>query len=755
MFGFVAGAPAFLWAGIAALSVPVIIHMLQSPTAKVIDFPCIRFLKACQKQATRRARLKNIILMLMRMALIFLIAWGLSRPSKQRTGSETAPDAPVSMVLVLDNSYSMGYVDRGQSRFERARQAAVDLLGTLRSGDEVAVVLMNETAEPVIRDFVTDHERVKTAIRSAQLSVLGTNVDPALREAIRLANKGGSAVAAATKDKRLDAEAAAALAADEAKREKYRRREIYLLTDLQAESWEPVLKSNFLKTVDTKASVFVVSFGRKATPNCFIESVTAGGGGADECSLTAQVRAVGAGSPGNVATLSVNERNVAQETFAVRPGAPTSVTLTARLGEPGVYRCAISLQEDGLAIDDRHCFTVEVGERSKVLVVDGDPSAIPSLGETFFLGNALNPGGMAGIDGPPPIDARIAGVAELPAVKLDDFRTVVLCNVPLLDGGDLVRLESFLREGGSVLVFLGGKVDAAQVNQWKFMPISLTGPVGDPSKKVSFGFGEVRGDHPLYKEPIDVRSARFFQCYATDRGTLRDGAVVLASFANNQPALVEGRFGKGKVLLFTSTCDIEWSNFPLRRGFLPWVHQLLRYLANQDTRLTSFRLRDSVKFQALAAHYKERISVADPSGKRVLLPPPQLKGGYAEAVYADTALPGMYQVIADKAFSNSGGFGVNLDVKESLIDPAEPEKLVAAAPPGMLAFVDGQRGDVAKKIEETKETDNLWPLLFKLALLMLLVESLFGNLISRAKRPGGARFPLFEVLRQRNPGVAQ
>ena len=82
MFGFVPAAPVFLW-GLTALSVPVLIHLMHSPRARQIDFPSVRFLLACQRKATRRSRLKNIILLLLRMAILALLAWGLSQPYRE------------------------------------------------------------------------------------------------------------------------------------------------------------------------------------------------------------------------------------------------------------------------------------------------------------------------------------------------------------------------------------------------------------------------------------------------------------------------------------------------------------------------------------------------------------------------------------------------------------------------------------------------------------------------------------------------
>ncbi|MFW6162134.1 MAG: BatA domain-containing protein [Planctomycetota bacterium] len=741
--------PAFL-GGLAALSVPVVIHMLQSPRARQIDFPSVRFLKMVQKKATRRTRLKNLILMLLRMLLIAFICLGMAKPWEESEATNALPDAPVSMVLVLDNSYSMGYRDKGRSRFDQARQAAIDLVDMLKPGDEVAVLLVNEKVEPYIREFTTDLDRVKKALREAELSVVGTNLDPALREALRLARQAGSAAANAQPTTKIDAETAQAL--EEA--EQRRRKEIHVLTDLQASGWDAVLKSGFLKNAATDARVFITSFGRKGSPNAYLESATVQATGTGQATVTARVRASGAGSPGNIITLSLNGRNVAQETFAVRPGKPASVPMVARFGESGTFQCILSLQEDGLAIDDRYYFTVDVGERAEVLVVDGDPSTVPHLSETFYLRSALNPGGVYGTGGPSAIDARVTTPADLPAQSLDDLRCVILANVGPLGGDSLLKLEDYLRKGGSVWVFLGDNAVPENYNQWTFLPIHLAQPVGDASKEKSFGFGTQRGDHPLFKRGLDLRSARFFVAWGTARRTLAEGANVLLEFDNGQPALVEGSFGQGRVLLFTSTCDLAWNNFPLRRAFLPWVHQVVYYLSNQETTAEAYRLGEPVTFQALSSEYKEVIRVTDPSGRGTTLRP-RVEGGYATAEFTATDLPGMYGVQAAPAFSHSGGFGVNLDVSESVLDMAREAEIAEAAPAGMVTFVEGPKRSVVEEVKKTREGKEWWPLLFKLALLVFVLESLFGNLISRAKRPEGARVPLFEVLRQRQPGIVQ
>ncbi len=352
------------------------------------------------------------------------------------------------------------------------------------------------------------------------------------------------------------------------------------------------------------------------------------------------------------------------------------------------------------------------------------------------------------------MDARVIPAADLPGTKLDRFSCVVLCNVGHLDGSDLLKIENFLRKGGGVLIFLGNKVNAEHYNKWTFLPVSLTEPMGDPTKERSFGIGKTQEGHNIFPRDIDLRSARFFLAFGCDSRTLRDGGTVLASFTNGQPAVVEGKFDKGKILLVTSTCDIEWNNLPLRRAFLPWLYRTIYYLSGRETKGKAFRLNEEVVFQALAAQYRKTITVKDPEGIETVLRP-RVRAGYAEAEYAGTSLPGLYEVDADSAFTNSGGFAVNVDTAESMIDLASAEEIAAASPTGVVEFVESPQRGVVEQVARAREGKRLWPFLFKLAALVFVLESAVANFMSRTRGDGESKAPLFDMLRQRTPGIVQ
>ena len=113
------------------------------------------------------------------------------------------------------------------------------------------------------------------------------------------------------------------------------------------------------------------------------------------------------------------------------------------------------------------------------------------------------------------------------------------------------------------------------------LPAALQAPV-DRTRGDAARIGALEYGHPVF-EPFraprsgDFAAARIYGYRA--RGTVADGAQVLARFDAGAPALLERRTGTGRVLLWTSTLDLAWSDFPLKPVFLPFVHRAVRHLS--------------------------------------------------------------------------------------------------------------------------------------------------------------------------------
>lgn len=150
--------PIFLLAALAA-AIPVVLHMINRQRAKQLPFSTLRFLKISVQKTRRRKRIHDVFLMVVRAAVLLLIALGLSRPTLTHLSSLLG-GANSAIAIILDNSASMGVIDQGKPRFETALEAAHQILNQSADGDQVAVFLTGGRTFPEDGKLDRTHEAV-------------------------------------------------------------------------------------------------------------------------------------------------------------------------------------------------------------------------------------------------------------------------------------------------------------------------------------------------------------------------------------------------------------------------------------------------------------------------------------------------------------------------------------------------------------------------------------------------------------------
>src|SRR2546425_977542 len=166
--------------GLLSAAIPLIIHLSRSRRTKKMRFSTTRFFTEQFLRSYRMSRVKELLLLLCRMALFALLAMALARPLVMPKGAPAlAGSGPRTVVVVLDNSASMGLVEDGKPLFERAQGAAVTVLDNLAAGDTVAVVLAGRRAEGpevLFPDPTDQRDEVKRAVGQLRATTLGTDL---------------------------------------------------------------------------------------------------------------------------------------------------------------------------------------------------------------------------------------------------------------------------------------------------------------------------------------------------------------------------------------------------------------------------------------------------------------------------------------------------------------------------------------------------------------------------------------------------
>src|SRR3954468_6786634 len=168
--------PLFL-AGLGAIAIPVLIHLIQREKKRVIEFPSLMFVRRIPYQSVRRRRIRHWALLLLRAAAIALIVAAFARPFlRQGAAAAAAGGGARELVILLEQAASLGYVDH----WTRAKDAARTVVRGLGADDRATLVLFNKNAEENMR-ATSDRTRLEGAINAAKVGSGATRFGPALK----------------------------------------------------------------------------------------------------------------------------------------------------------------------------------------------------------------------------------------------------------------------------------------------------------------------------------------------------------------------------------------------------------------------------------------------------------------------------------------------------------------------------------------------------------------------------------------------
>ena len=227
----------------------------------------------------------------------------------------------------------------------------------------------------------------------------------------------------------------------------------------------------------------------------------------------------------------------------------------------------------------------------------------------------------------------------------------------------------------------------------------------------------------------EMKSISFNSLYSVEPREESDFSTPII-FENKFPALTESKIGKGKVILFVSSIDRDWNNFPIQPTFLPWVQRWVKYSARGLDSLVQKELLVGDPFYWKKQLKNSKNYITSPRGKVVLL---SSKGDKIE--FKDTYRPGIYLLYRGPLTSSPkeetathsqiphgarpvGSFTVNIDPKESLSVKISNEEIKDLLPEANITFSDGYQEREANKSGEGVPMSS--PFIFLVGSMLLL-----------------------------------
>ncbi len=668
-------------AAVAAVGVPLVVHLLFRKRYQVVTWAAMRFLLVAERRHKRRIdqwlllALRTAALALFLLAMIATTAWAerLWQAIKPGTAETVANVPRTHHVLVLDASLSMtAKTEDGPTRFERAVAQAENLVRSGNPGDGYTVLVMAGTAQPVVPGPSNDPEKVVAELRKVKPTHGTADHAAALAFVADILTKSPRA---------------------------YPRRQLTFFTDMQraswanaiprpenstAEVWQRILSRSDVAVVDTaRADVdnLAVAELSLSEPMPLVDqpvsvTVTVANLGRAERKNVRVDLLLGRPSGGTDSLVSVGQKPI----DVIPPGGRGSVKfdLSGPTGfrDRGIHVLQAKLVEgdDLLTADDSRALAVEVRDGLHALLVDGKADPNPDRRAAYYLDRAFFPPGTKPTATPARPRTVSPGEFLDPAVcDLAGVDCVFFCDVPNPTPDMAAKLDAVLRRGGTVVIGLGPNAAAsrAQYNAVLYrdgngvLPgalgevVTATGP-DDP------GF-RLHADDDEYRKPplVPFNDDRFraglisvpFRTYMKLDAPPDGRARRIMTFARTggpapdpkagprakpDPALVEWTRHRGRVYVYTSTFNEDWNDWPRPPTYLPFWNEFLKYsVANPDRH--TLRVGEAVEefFPASAAGLTAGLSGPDGLSANILL---ALQDEAGVARFNTTAVSGLYRM---------------------------------------------------------------------------------------------------------------
>jgi hypothetical protein len=178
------GAPAMLLA-LFGVAIPIAIHLINRRRAQRVRFPALEFLLKSNLKLARRLKVKQVLLLAMRISIFLLIPLAMARPALDCSGTGETPDGrlPTSVLLLIDDSSSMSAPRGSGTAYQDAIEDATRVVRSLRSWDQVALVFVGDTSVAAVPAFTDDRSRVLRALEEHAPRFGGGTLRDALAEA--------------------------------------------------------------------------------------------------------------------------------------------------------------------------------------------------------------------------------------------------------------------------------------------------------------------------------------------------------------------------------------------------------------------------------------------------------------------------------------------------------------------------------------------------------------------------------------------
>ena len=731
MIALVFDAPERLWWSFVLL-IPLGIHLWRRRHFQPKPWAAMQFVLQAWQEESQKAKFQNLLLMLLRVAVLALFLFAISAPStgvrRPTVGDESSG---THHIVIVDSTYSMATIDQqsGKSALEEAKQKAIDYVRELPNGDVVSVLTIGEFEQWIVEIPGNDFQQVAAAINEITVQSAGGNIQDVLDLSAGLTKR-------------------------------YREQDPNLLnthlvvfTDMERNVWGTLAGSEELMA-SSRASLS--DLGTLNVVDCRVEpmanSAITGlaikydqGAFASDVTVVAELACYYHQSRSTVGvSWFLDDQFVLRAETEIGAGETASVELPLKNLDTGSHHVEARLDDDSLALDNSRWIAFDSPARFRVLCVNGAEDASEAVSLAF-----------APTDLPDwPVFTLTINEVEFEQYHLEDYDVIALCELDVISAFNARRLRSFVNQGGTLIVAPGKALDLESYNlfygnsqnglkagvRWgNFTANESIKDTGAAIHVTEHDIGLLFRSHPNN----GISALPVYKYIEMEVAEDQISETVL-ELSNGVPLLICSPIGKGHILTFSTSVAIEtdeqrWSDLGAWPSFLPLIHESMRYFVEQRIRTANVNIGEFPERRVSMKHGPVAISVQGPDGETQEYSMEFSRDPDSEQVYAywwhtEFNKPGVYYVnyrSAGQVLDSSLVVG-NLAVTES-----DHDLLEIGAIDDLISGVEDSLGD--SELAWSSDQRGLFREMLCLTLLLMTLETFWLTRKHSGNLRGGRR----------------
>jgi len=675
--------PLYLFGAFFSL-IPLIIHILYKRKIKVVPFSSLQYIKTAHSQNSKKFKLKEWLLLLIRTLIILFLILAAAKPTIQ-TQKKGLPmgqnNKNKRIIIILDNSLSMGYTQNSRSLFDIAQDKASQLIENFyQKGDLVSIIPSASLDHYVYRELYTK-EKITKKIKSLSLTYGESQILKSLR---LIQNHLNTAIQLNTT--------------------------VYIISDFQ--------NSNFSNKLNLSSkpnyNLVLLDIGPKETFNTYVKKLSIPSlfyGLHNTIPIHCTVKNTGTLKGSIINSVFLNNKKIGQQNFTLASYEKKDMSFESKIEKSGMLLGHIVLQGDKLKYDNGYYFVDKIPESLHILIVDDFQRA-------DFLKSVFN-----SVQYNKTLHYKIITSDNLS--ELSKYDILIFNSFKKIDSNQSSLIKQFLNSNKPVFFFLSPNLDMNSFNSLFYLkniiPIRLLNLISTIDESSNyFKIKDVNYAHEalsIFKEYNFFPTVKIYKYYKTDYDISNPNLNILIRLQNEAPILMEYSYlnkkerPAGKIYLMTTGVGNKMNDLVYHPNFPVFIFQLLRYGIKRDT--PSFFPNTEIDT------IKNTLSI---EGVPQLFQYNFLTKRFEQKSDKKVIKPGIYKL-------NDSIFTVNINSAESDLTKVSEKKLKMIL--GNFTYIENDKNN--SDIIYLTQGRSLSPLFIILAIILLLVELLVANKIKIPK----------------------